>query len=55
MPPTRDLNAFLELPQAAVPNAETGPLKGLSLAVKDIFDVAGLVTGCGNPLRAMPP
>ena len=49
---SRDFNAFLDLPEVAVPNAESGPLKGLSLAVKDIFDVAGLVTGCGNPLRA---
>lgn len=48
----RDLNAFLDRPEVVVPNAESGPLKGLSLAVKDIFDVAGLVTGCGNPVRA---
>jgi amidase len=26
-----------------------GPLSGLSFAAKDLFDVAGLVTGCGNP------
>jgi amidase len=26
-----------------------GPLTGLSFAAKDLFDVAGLVTGCGNP------
>ena len=45
------LNAFLDLPQAAVPNAESGPLAGLALAVKDIFDVAGTVTGWGNPQR----
>jgi len=47
-----ELNAFLDLPETAVPHAESGPLAGLSLAVKDIFDVAGYVTGCGNPLRA---
>ena len=29
--------------------AESGPLKGLSFAAKDIIDVAGRVTGCGNP------
>jgi amidase len=52
MPAARDLNAFLDLPEVAVPHGESGPLKGLSLAVKDIFDVAGHVTGCGNPLRA---
>ena len=27
----------------------TGVLDGLRLAVKDVFDVAGHVTGCGNP------
>jgi amidase len=26
-----------------------GPLSGLTFAVKDLFDVAGTVTGCGNP------
>lgn len=26
-----------------------GPLDGLSFAVKDLIDVAGFVTGCGNP------
>ena len=50
MLPTRDpLNAFLDLPDVPVANAATGPLAGLSLGVKDIFDVAGYVTGCGNP------
>jgi amidase len=27
----------------------TGPLSGLTFAAKDLFDVAGTVTGCGNP------
>jgi amidase len=27
----------------------SGPLNGLSFAVKDLMDVAGLKTGCGNP------
>jgi amidase len=26
-----------------------GPLSGLNFAAKDLFDVAGVVTGCGNP------
>jgi amidase len=26
-----------------------GPLSGLTFAAKDLFDVAGVVTGCGNP------
>ncbi len=29
--------------------AGAGPLKGLTFAAKDIIDVAGRVTGCGNP------
>ncbi len=47
---TRDrLNAFLDLPDVPVAAAKDGPLAGLTLGVKDIFDVAGYVTGCGNP------
>jgi amidase len=47
---TRDpLNAFLDLPEVPVPNAGTGPLAGTDLGVKDIFDVKGYPTGCGNP------
>ncbi|UVK40752.1 amidase [Mesorhizobium sp. AR10] len=43
------LNAFLDLGQVPVSNAELGPLAGMRLAVKDIYDVAGYRTGCGNP------
>ncbi len=32
-----------------VSGAGEGPLKGLTFAVKDIIDVAGVVTGAGNP------
>ena len=46
------LNAFLDLPELPVPNAESGPLAGLTVAVKDIFDVAGYVTGCGTPEKS---
>lgn len=45
-------NAFLDLGQVPVSHAQSGPLAGLALAVKDIFDVAGYVTGCGNPDKA---
>ncbi|TIS83947.1 MAG: amidase, partial [Mesorhizobium sp.] len=41
-------NAFLDLRQMPVAHAELGPLAGLRLAVKDIYDVAGYRTGCGN-------
>lgn len=47
---TRDaLNAFLDHPAVAVENAGDGPLAGLTLGVKDIFDVKGYVSGWGNP------
>jgi len=52
MPDTRGpLNAFLDLRQMPVANAQSGPLAGLRLAVKDIYDVAGYRTGCGNPRK----
>jgi amidase len=46
------VNAFIDAGSAVVENAREGPLAGLSLAVKDIFDVKGLKTGAGNPVRA---
>ena len=46
--PSDPVNAFLDLPEVPVPNAVDGPLHGVTFAVKDIFDVAGYVTGCGN-------
>ncbi|WP_292576918.1 amidase family protein, partial [Mesorhizobium sp.] len=52
MPGTQGpLNAFLDLRQMPVEDAELGPLAGLRLAVKDIYDVAGYRTGCGNPQK----
>jgi amidase len=45
------LNAFLDLDDIPVSNAQSGPLAGLRLAVKDIYDVAGYRTGCGNPQK----
>ncbi len=42
-------HAFIPYPSAEVPRASTGPLAGLSLGVKDLFDVAGYPTGGGNP------
>ena len=46
--PADPVNAFVDLPAVDVPNAPDGPLHGVTFAVKDIFDVAGYVTGCGN-------
>ncbi|TCS59701.1 amidase [Primorskyibacter sedentarius] len=42
-------HCFMPYPPVAVPNGE-GPLSSLTLAVKDIYDVAGYRTGNGNPL-----
>ena len=46
---TDPYNAFIDYNDAAVTHAPSGPLAGLTFAVKDIFDVAGYPTGCGNP------
>ena len=43
------VNAFVDYPDVPVLHADSGPLAGLSFAVKDVFDVAGYPTGCGNP------
>ncbi|HSM43065.1 MAG TPA: amidase [Afifellaceae bacterium] len=45
------VGAFVPYEPVDVAHAAEGPLAGLSLAVKDIFDVAGYPTGCGNPIR----
>jgi amidase len=41
--------AFVPGPAVQAAGAATGPLAGMTFAAKDLFDVAGLVTGCGNP------
>src|SRR5688572_14231618 len=46
------VNAFLRYEAVEVPSAATGPLKGLTFAVKDLYDVAGYPTGCGSPIKA---
>ena len=43
------LNAFCPDSDAYLAGAASGPLAGLTFAAKDIFDVVGHVTGCGNP------
>ncbi len=43
-------HAFVPYPAAAVPHATSGPLSGLRLAAKDLFDVAGYPTGGGSPI-----
>jgi amidase len=46
--PSDPENAFADR-RPFIPSASTGPLQGLTFAAKDVFDVAGYVTGCGNP------
>ena len=43
-------HAFMPYPFVPVPSAGTGPLAGLSFAVKDLYDVAGYPTSGGQPL-----
>ncbi len=49
--PADPVGAFLPGPRATRP-AGDGPLAGRRLAVKDLFDVEGVVTGFGNPAWA---
>ncbi len=46
---TDPLNAFIRHDRVHLSGAPVGPLKGVRFAAKDIYDVAGHVTGCGNP------
>ena len=43
-----DINAFVPGPRVHIEGAPDGPLSGLTFAAKDLFDVAGVVTGAGN-------
>lgn len=49
------LGAFRPDGMIKVSGADEGPLKGVTFAVKDLFDVVGIETGAGNPdfLRGM--
>jgi amidase len=46
---TDSINAFVPGPRVHIAGAPEGPLRGLSFAAKDLFDVAGFPTGGGNP------
>lgn len=50
------ISPFIE-PAVTLPATGSGVLDGLRFALKDVFDVAGHVTGCGNPdwLRTHAP
>jgi amidase len=43
------LGAFVPHGDVEIDGAAQGPLRGTTFAVKDIFDVAGTITGRGNP------
>jgi amidase len=53
----KQLGAFVPHFHDRLRGAAAGPLAGMTFAVKDIYDVAGHVTGCGNPdwLRTHAP
>ena len=51
--PVDTVGAFVGAPSELVAGAPGGPLDGVALAVKDMFDVAGTVTGAGNPTFAV--
>ena len=44
-----DVGAFVPGPRATLMPSASGPLNGLTFAVKDLIDVAGTQTGGGNP------
>ncbi|MBN9509422.1 MAG: amidase [Alphaproteobacteria bacterium] len=48
-PQIDELGAFVPGARAILEPTGTGPLNDIRLAVKDIFDIAGFITTCGNP------
>jgi amidase len=44
-----DLGAFVRDDEVRLTGVPGGPLEGLCFAAKDLYDVEGFVTGCGNP------
>ncbi len=52
-----DFGAFVPGPRMTMAPTAAGPLSGLTFAVKDLIDVAGVRTGGGNPdwLKAQAP
>lgn len=53
VPPVDTNGAFVGDPAILAVGRKGGPLDGVSLAVKDLFAVAGVVTGAGNPMYAV--
>ena len=46
-----ELNAWCDYPQVSLSHSADGPLAGMTLAVKDIYQVEGYPTGWGTPAR----
>jgi amidase len=46
---TDSLGAFVPGVEVRLPGRPGGPLGGLTFAAKDLFDIQGFITGCGNP------
>lgn len=44
-----DFGAFIDYQNPTLEGKEGGTLSNLKFAVKDLFDIKGFVTGCGNP------
>lgn len=47
------LNAFTRHTHAEIAGAPSGPLKGLTFGVKDIYDIAGVKTGFGRDRKSV--
>ena len=43
------VNPFVPGTDIRIPGATSGPLAGLTFAAKDLFDIAGFLTGGGSP------
>jgi amidase len=50
MIPNDSLNAFTRHTHVALDGSGAGPLAGFTMAVKDVYDIAGHRTGNGNPV-----
>ena len=48
-PQSDPVGAFVPGPRAVLPPQSEGPLSGLRLAVKDLYDIAGFPTTFGTP------
>ncbi len=46
---TNNLGAYISHDNVALPASGEGPLSGLNFAAKDLYDIAGHVTGAGSP------